>query len=84
MADSESKMFMPEKWIQHAMKHKGAATVKAKRENLSVEEWAEKHKDDPGIDGQQARLAQTLHHIDKHEATEAEQAPPAGGMRSFH
>ena len=83
---------MAEKWIQHAIKHKGAATKKAQAEGVPVHEWAAKHQGDKGITGQQARLALTLHHITEHEAKggsdddadDQPQAKPAGGMRSFY
>ena len=83
---------MAEKWIQHAIKHKGAATAAAKAEGLSVQEWAEKHQGDKGIAGQRARLALTLHHISQHEESggrdnDADDKPAAksgGGMRSFY
>lgn len=47
-------------FIQGAIKHPGAATAAAKAEGLSVHEWAEKHKGDPGTTGRRARLALTL------------------------
>lgn len=34
----------------------GAATRKAKREGLTLREWEEKHKNDPGRTGRQARF----------------------------
>lgn len=77
---------MADKWIQHAIKHKGAATAKAKAEGLSVEQWAEKHQHDKDISGKQARLALTLHHIssdeDKEQGGSKEQGN--GGMGRFH
>lgn len=83
---------MAEKFIQHAIKHKGAATAKAKAEGLPVHEWANKHKGDAGITGKQARLALTLHEISQHEesggndndADDKPAAPKSGGMRSFY
>lgn len=78
---------MPEKWIQHAIKHKGAATKKAAREGLPVHEWAQKHHEDQGVTGKQARLALTLHQISQHEdeggadpEAEPEAPQPSGGM----
>lgn len=47
-------------WMQGAVKHKGAATAKAKAEGLSVHAWAIKHQNDPGTTGKQARLALTF------------------------
>lgn len=44
-------------WIQGAVKHPGAATAAAKAEGLSVQAWAMKHRNDPGVTGQRARLA---------------------------
>lgn len=51
---------MADRWIQGAVKHPGAATAAAKAEGLSVPEWANKHKGDPGVTGQRARLALTF------------------------
>lgn len=50
-------------WIAGAIRHPGAATAAAKREGLSVAEWAEAHKGDSGVTGKRARLAQTLRRI---------------------
>jgi hypothetical protein len=38
------------------VKHPGAATRKAKREGLSLSAWEQKHKNDPGQTGKQARF----------------------------
>lgn len=38
------------------VKRPGAATAKAKAEGLSVQEWAQKHKGDKGLTGEQARF----------------------------
>jgi hypothetical protein len=84
---------MAEKWIQHAIKHKGAATAKAKAEGLPVHEWAAKHQHDKNLTGKQARLALTLHHLSQTEesgkdndADEAGEAKPKtnAGMGSFY
>lgn len=81
---------MADKWIQGAIKHKGAATAKAKAENLPVHEWAAKHKDDKDLTGKQARLALTLHEIgeEKDDGDEKGETPAPsekpGGMRSFY
>jgi hypothetical protein len=76
---------MADKSIQRAIKHRTAAAAAAKAEGISIEQWAEKHKGDKGVDGERARLALTLHHIDKHEdAEEAKEPKPNPGMRSFH
>jgi hypothetical protein len=52
MAKKRSKNFQP-------VKHPGAATRKAKAEGLSLSAWEQKHKNDPGQTGKQARLQQT-------------------------
>jgi hypothetical protein len=50
----------------------GAATAKAKREGISLSAWEEKHKNDPGTIGKEARfplIARHWHHgkaDDKH------------------
>lgn len=81
---------MAEKWIQHAIKYKGAATAKAKAENLPVHEWAQKHQHDTNLSGKQARLALALHHITEEntggdgDGDEAPAAPANPGMRGFH
>ena len=38
------------------IKRPGVATAKAKREGLSVQAWAQKHRTDKGLSGQQARF----------------------------
>ena len=38
------------------VKHPGAATRKAKAEGLSLSAWEQKHKNDPGQTGRQARF----------------------------
>jgi hypothetical protein len=80
---------MAEKWIQHAIKHKGAATAKATAEGLPVHEWAAKHQHDTDLSGKQARLALALHHISQENAGDgdADDKPAAAkpsGMRSFY
>lgn len=81
---------MAEKWIQHAIKHKGAATAKAQAEGLPVHEWAAKHQHDTNLTGKQARLALALHHITENNAKgdgdgdEAPAAPANPGMRGFY
>lgn len=42
------------------VKHPGAATAAAKREGLSVQAWAMKHRNDSGVTGKRARLALTF------------------------
>jgi len=47
------------------VKHPGAATRKAKAEGLSLSAWEQKHKNDPGQTGKQARfplIAKKWHH----------------------
>jgi hypothetical protein len=47
------------------VKRPGAATRKAKREGLSLRAWEQKHKNDPGRTGKQARfplIAKKWHH----------------------
>lgn len=48
---------MATNWIQSAVQHPGAATAAAKAEGLSVQAWAMKHRNDPGVTGKRARLA---------------------------
>jgi hypothetical protein len=58
MATRRTKGFQP-------VKHPGAATRKAKAEGLSLHQWEEKHKNDPGQTGKQARfplIAKKWHH----------------------
>ena len=49
MATKKRKNFQP-------VKHPGAATRKAKAEGLSLSAWEQKHKNDPGQTGKQARF----------------------------
>jgi hypothetical protein len=51
------------KWIQAAIKHPGAATRKAKKAGMGVQEWATAHQHAKGTTGKQARLAKTLKKI---------------------
>jgi hypothetical protein len=47
------------------VKHPGAATRKAEAEGISLSEWEQKHKNDPGQTGKQARfplIAKKWHH----------------------
>ena len=47
------------------VKRPGAATEKARREGLSLSKWEQKHKNDPGRTGRQARfplIAKKWHH----------------------
>ena len=57
-AKKRTKKFEP-------VKRPGAATRKAKREGLSLSAWEQKHKNDPGTTGKQARfplIAKKWHH----------------------
>lgn len=59
------------------VKRPGAATAKAKKEGVSLSAWEQKHKNDPGLTGKQARfplIARHWHHgktDDKHEPHDA-------------
>jgi hypothetical protein len=47
----------PRKWMQKAVKRPGALTAKAKRAGMSVQVYAERHKHDSGVTGEEARFA---------------------------
>ena len=47
----------PRKWMQTAVKRPGALTAKAKRAGMSVQAYAQKHKHDSGVRGEEARFA---------------------------
>lgn len=52
------------------VKRPGAATRKAKAEGLSLSAWEQKHKNDPGRTGRQARfpmIAKKWHHRGGHK-----------------
>lgn len=49
-----------DKWMQHAVKHKGALRQAAHRAGQSTAEFAREHKNDPGAVGRRARLAITF------------------------
>ena len=53
------------KWIQGAIKHRGALQAKAKAAGEGTMEYAEEKKSAPGRTGKQARLALTLRKIAK-------------------
>lgn len=56
------------------VKRPGAATRKAKAEGLSLSKWEQKHKNDPGTIGKQARfplIAKKWHHGGKRKAKRA-------------
>jgi len=45
------------KWMQKAVKRPGALTAKAKRAGMSVQAYAQEHKHDSGVTGEEARFA---------------------------
>jgi hypothetical protein len=47
------------KWMQKAVKRPGALTAKAKRAGMAVQAYAQKHKHDSGVTGEEARFAVT-------------------------
>lgn len=47
-------------FIQDAIKRPGALTRKAQKSGMSVSAYAQKHKHDSGLTGQQARFALVL------------------------
>ncbi len=62
-ATSSSKK--PKKWMQKAVKRPGALTAKAKRAGMSVQAYAQKHKHDSGVTGEEARFAVTAKKVAK-------------------
>lgn len=58
---------MAEKFIQGAIKHKGALTASAKKAGKGVMEFAREHMHDSGTTGRRARLAITLSKLRKHK-----------------
>lgn len=56
-ATATSRSSKPRKWMQKAVKRPGALTVKAKRAGMSVQAYAQKHKHDSGVTGEEARFA---------------------------
>jgi hypothetical protein len=51
----------PEKFIQKAIKRPGALTDKAKAAGMTIDQYAQAHKGDKGLTGQQCRFyLQTL------------------------
>jgi hypothetical protein len=53
------------KWMQKAVKRPGALTAKAKRAGMSVQAFAQKHKHDSGVTGEEARFAVTAKKVAK-------------------
>lgn len=56
---------MKRKWIQNAIKHKGALTASAKRLHMSPMAFARSHQHSPGVTGKRSRLAITLNKLHK-------------------
>jgi hypothetical protein len=54
------------KWMQKALKRPGGAlTAKAERAGMSVQAYAQKHKHDSGVTGEEARFAVTAKKVAK-------------------
>jgi hypothetical protein len=53
------------KWMQKAVKRPGALSAKAKRVGMSVQTYAQKHKHDSGVTGEEARFAVTAKKVAK-------------------
>jgi hypothetical protein len=53
------------KWMQKAVKRPGALSAKAKRAGMSVQAYAQKHKHDSGVTGEEARFAVTAKKVAK-------------------
>jgi hypothetical protein len=56
-ATAKSGSKKPRKWMQKAVKRPGALTANAKRSGMSVQAYAQKHKHDSGVTGEEARFA---------------------------
>jgi hypothetical protein len=56
-ATAASRSSKPRKWMQTAVKRPGALTAKAERAGMSVQAYAQKHKHDSGVTGEEARFA---------------------------
>jgi hypothetical protein len=56
-ATTASRSSKPRKWMTTAVKRPGALTAKAKRAGMSVQAYAQKHKHDSGVRGEEARFA---------------------------
>ena len=56
-AAATSRSSKPRKWMQKAVKRPGALTTKAERAGMSVQAYAQKHKHDSGVRGEEARFA---------------------------
>jgi hypothetical protein len=57
------------KWLQKAVKRPGELTAKAKRAGMSVQAYAQKHKHDSGVTGEEARFAVTAKKVAKKRKT---------------
>jgi hypothetical protein len=55
----------PRTWMQKAVKRPGGLTAKAKRSGMSVQAYAQKHKDDSAVTGEEARFAVTAKKVAK-------------------
>jgi hypothetical protein len=53
------------KWMQKAVKRPGALSAKAERAGMSVQAYAQKHKHDSGVTGEEARFAVTAKKVAK-------------------
>ena len=69
MPKSTAHATKPKKWMAKAVKRPGALTAKAKRAGMSVQAFAQKHKHDSGVTGEEARFAVNAKKIaKKHKA----------------
>lgn len=57
MGCAKREMMRKGGWIKGAVKHPGLETKKAEAAGMGVQEYAQKHKSDPGKAGQRARFA---------------------------
>ena len=64
-ATAESRSSKPRKWMTTAVKRPGALTAKAERAGMSVQAYAQKHKHDSGVTGEEARFAVTAKKVAK-------------------
>ena len=68
-ATATSRSKKPRKWMQKAVKRPGALTAKAKRAGMSVQAYAQKHKHDSGVTGEEARFAVNAKKVAKRRKT---------------
>jgi hypothetical protein len=74
-----------EKGKFNPVKRPGAATAAAKREGLSLSAWEQKHKNDPGRVGREARfpmIAKKWHHGKKKRGTAVKGKSSSSGRRA--